>query len=918
MMTRIFHRDNIRLSICGLAIALLIGVLYGPPVVQSVRPAFIDAPTNLTVLTASSGAISLSWDPAAGAVTYWLERSESMSGPFVFKKSVFNETVITDNAVAPLHAYVYRVRGLGGGGIYSAPSNMALGTAISFDFDQQIRAQHLDDLRTAINAVRWVANMPPATWARYPLNNLAILASDMQELRNRLNEALTALQIPVYPDPGLSTGTPIRATHIEELQARSTRGSSYSSGPLYSNNISRAVVGEFSEFADLPLVTVHLNVLPDRRILFWGRDLVKDGNNNIVTLPNGDAKQAAGHSEAWVWNVADKTTLQVNNPTTNLFCSGHSFLPDGRLIVTGGHQSSDFDGAGEKHINIFDYNTNSWSRDPAQDMNQGRWYPYNVTLSSGEPLVISGTYNETTNATQSQTNLVPQIFTSAGTLKNVNQPASVSNYPFLYVMPDGKVLQAQSGFGNQDSRRFDPRGNQGLGTWSSFGTMLSPHAFGTSVLYESGRKALVVGGLNNAQEPRGDAEFIDLLLAQSQLQQFPPQQPWTSLDQMRFARVYPTATVLPDGKVLVTGGVGCPGINNIESIVGGTLTCSGGQVMNPELWDPETGKWTTMAPHSEIRAYHSVAALLPDGRVLVGGGGLPGAIGEIGIYGARIANIAELSKPNARGFGHKKVEIFSPPYLFNASGNLAARPVITSAPLSVTDGETFFIGTSGTGSQPKVSLVRLPSVTHAFNQDQRQIRLDLTLASGGLYVTAPSSPNECPPGRYMLFVLNSAGVPSVAEIITVKNALLLPNDIPETTASGAGSTWEQGIEFSSAVNGQITHIRFWKALGEPNGGHIGHIWNATTGADLASAQFFNETLSGWQEAPLQTPLPITAGVRYKVTYNIHSVVAKTPNVLNYPILSWPLTGWRSFFSTPAGSFPTSESLSNLFADVRFK
>jgi hypothetical protein len=125
------------------------------------------------------------------------------------------------------------------------------------------------------------------------------------------------------------------------------------------------------------------------------------------------------------------------------------------------------------------------------------------------------------------------------------------------------------------------------------------------------------------------------------------------------------------------------------------------------------------------------------------------------------------------------------------------------------------------------------------------------------------------------------------------------------------------MEFSSSVNGQITHIKFWKALGEPSGNHWGRIWSAN-GLLLASALFTNETASGWQVAQLQTPLPINAHVRYKVTYNVHNVVAKTFSALDNPITSGPLVAWGSSFSTPAGSFPTTGSTSNLFADVIFK
>jgi hypothetical protein len=87
---------------------------------------------------------------------------------------------------------------------------------------------------------------------------------------------------------------------------------------------------------------------------------------------------------------------------------------------------------------------------------------------------------------------------------------------------------------------------------------------------------------------------------------------------------------------------------------------------------------------------------------------------------------------------------------------------------------------------------------------------------------------------------------------------------------------------------------------------------------LASVQFSCETASGWQEAQLATPLSIAAGVRYRVTYNASTVIAKTFNVLNSPITRGPLTGWGSYFVSPAGTFPTTFSGSNLFADVVFK
>jgi len=148
------------------------------------------------------------------------------------------------------------------------------------------------------------------------------------------------------------------------------------------------------------------------------------------------------------------------------------------------------------------------------------------------------------------------------------------------------------------------------------------------------------------------------------------------------------------------------------------------------------------------------------------------------------------------------------------------------------------------------------------------------------------------------------------------NASLFPTATPVTTASGQGSTWEQGVEFSSSMNGIVTKVRFWRADDEPVGGHYARIWS-TSGTQLIQAAPFNEVPTpGWQYATVN--FPITAGTHYRVSYNIHNVVAKTFNVFtNGPITKGPLTAWASYYSTPAGSFPSSHSSSNLFADIIF-
>jgi hypothetical protein len=207
---------------------------------------------------------------------------------------------------------------------------------------------------------------------------------------------------------------------------------------------------------------------------------------------------------------------------------------------------------------------------------------------------------------------------------------------------------------------------------------------------------------------------------------------WRLVGSMAYRRRQLNATILADGKVLVTGGTTACGFNDAS-----------GAVLAAEVWNPATEQWSTWASNRVVRLYHSTAVLLPDARVLVSGSGVA-------------------QQNNA--------EMFTPPSLFNPNGALAARPSYTLSSNALGYGQSFTVVTSAASTITKVTLIRLSAVTHAFNQSQQLNTLNFTPDLGGLSltVTAPANGNLAPPGPYMLFIINDKGVPSQAQIVSLR------------------------------------------------------------------------------------------------------------------------------------------------------
>ena len=220
---------------------------------------------------------------------------------------------------------------------------------------------------------------------------------------------------------------------------------------------------------------------------------------------------------------------------------------------------------------------------------------------------------------------------------------------------------------------------------------------------------------------------------------------------MAYPRYLHNLTVLADGSVLAVGGA--TDLNMTSNT--GTLA--------PELWNPATETWQTMASMRDRRNYHSISLLLPDGRVLVAGGG---------------------RLPPAADF--LTAEIFSPPYLFKGP-----RPTIAAAPPVIPQIGTVIVDTPQALDIASVALIRLGSVTHTLDMDQRYLPLQFSAEAGRLLVSGPDNPALAPPGYYMLVIVDRQGVPSTASFVRVpapSEDAEPPTAPSNLTASGAVGT----------------------------------------------------------------------------------------------------------------------------------
>lgn len=491
---------------------------------------------------------------------------------------------------------------------------------------------------------------------------------------------------------------------------------------------------------------VHIALLHTGKVLTFGGsgndpDKLKEWNKPEIFEPD-----YTGKTDGKIYEITN------DGIQGDIFCVGHAFLPDGKLMIAGG--TFQYDGIfgkpfplipfwGLEHTYIFDPENLSWTR--VKNMRHGRWYPTCVMLPNGKIAIFAGLsklppwvilpFNEIYSPEENKWECI-----SGGT-------RFLPLYPRIHLLPNGELFYA----GSYNTHLTFP--------FSLWGFKIATFSFiekrwkelhypeelhrqeGSTVLLPLlpeekyvARVILIGGGDTLGNNATETVEMIDFSDENPQYQ---------TIESMKNKRYYVYPVILPDQNVLVVGGKTGHGGHSImhecKEMAPGELEHNPDAVLNAELFITKERRWETLAKMKVDRLYHANAILLPDGRVMAAG-----------------------SNP-MRKCEEKRIEIFSPPYLFRGE-----RPTISNCPKWIDYGNTFEIETPDANDIMSVAFIRSSATTHCLNPEQRYVGLEFDKKnSNTLSVKVPTNRNVLPPGYYMLFIVNEKGIPCIASFVRV-------------------------------------------------------------------------------------------------------------------------------------------------------
>jgi hypothetical protein len=499
------------------------------------------------------------------------------------------------------------------------------------------------------------------------------------------------------------------------------------------------------------ILAVHAALLHTGKIVYFGGDQHDGGLNTSGDVDHTRIFDCATHA------ITAVTGLPANS---DLFCSGHAQLADGRILAAGGtrkwggggiHPSNHFIGLRDAYI--FDPSDEKWhvtgklvtqrasDATPGKDIEKtgGKWYPTLITLPDGRVLAVSGhpevddnRHNNNSIELYDPTTGVWSIVGSVdyGNIDTVD--ARRYEYPRLHVLPDGTVI-SMSPMANRRLEKWYPYvdatdWNDVIGpppesiydNWFAQDTtsvmlpLLPADKYRARIMQAGGSMPYILDlgniGAGWIPAPRGMFDH-------------------PSTGDVNPVRENADSIILPTGEIFIEGG-----------LKNGSNDATG--VRAPEIYNPSTGTWRVLPATQIVRGYHSTALLMPNGAVWVAGSNFNASPG--------------LSNRELR------IEIFEPWYF------CGHRPTITDAAPKACHGENLEVRTPDASDIRKVVLVRCGTVTHNFNPDQRHITLEFTREKGDVILAqVPPEPSVVIVGYYLLFVIDSGGRPSTGRFVQI-------------------------------------------------------------------------------------------------------------------------------------------------------
>jgi len=540
-----------------------------------------------------------------------------------------------------------------------------------------------------------------------------------------------------YPDP-------LRTRRLEMLrQTQAATNTAYDS----------RVFGKFTDYFPSPDYGDHIALLPTGKVLLFSFEAIQTDPTQEPAPTNIIGARNAGRAYLWDPKEGTRPTAfkAVPPPLVDLpdgknalrpapfFCSGHAFLPNGMLGVFGGNLGGN-GGAGAHLSLIFNPWTERWTRNP--DMSVGRWYPSVVTGADGRQLIMSGqsdlgwgTPTPVVERFPAKSYPVPvnpgQVPEAPVDRFRADAPFT-TDYPQLFSLNDGKIY----GLGRtpDEQWKFDPK----LETRTNLPPRpdqlpagVTARNYGSAVALPGGYKgpdsALILGG------DRTDPNTY--LLSGGQ---------WSKQKPRAFGRTQDDTLIMPDGLLMTVNGA-----FDIRDYGNGPYNPNADLKYRHTEFRDDQGNWRLGPVQRLPRGYHSNAVILPDGRVL--------------ITGDELQSIA--NNPDIKSGMNGTIEIYEPSYLHNGT-----RPDLDAAPTGPLNYGKPFTVTSKTPDRVTRAVLLAPiTSTHSVDTGQRHVELQITGRSGGqLTLKTPPLAAAAPPGYYMLFLLDSTGVPSVAKWVKLE------------------------------------------------------------------------------------------------------------------------------------------------------